>query len=92
MNPLAESEVRALDDEYRAWATHDQVIADFGDVPPFSNIRGSEARHVDALLALFARRGVLAPENPWRGSARKRAMRTSRATSTRWGDVREARR
>ncbi|MGA8031895.1 MAG: hypothetical protein WCB48_05835 [Casimicrobiaceae bacterium] len=24
----------ALDDEYRAWATYDQVIVDFGEVAP----------------------------------------------------------
>ena len=27
----------ALDDEYHAWATYDQVIADFGAVRPFIN-------------------------------------------------------
>ena len=57
----------ALDDEYRAWATYDQVIADFGEVPPFSNIRQAEARHIAALCALFARYGLPIPENPWTG-------------------------
>ncbi len=36
MNSLTEIEIRALnealDDEYRSWATYDQVIADFGKV------------------------------------------------------------
>ena len=36
----------ALEDEYRAWATYDQVIRDFGEVRPFSNIREAEARPV----------------------------------------------
>lgn len=35
MNDLSEAEIHALnealDDEYRAWATYDQVIADFGN-------------------------------------------------------------
>ncbi len=43
MSPLTETEIvalnEALDDEYRALATYDQVIADFGDALPFNNIR-----------------------------------------------------
>lgn len=57
----------ALDDEYRAWATYDRVIADFGEAPPFSHIREAEARHIDALRNLFARYGLPVPENPWPG-------------------------
>lgn len=71
MTELSESEVRALyealDDEYRAWATYDQVIADFGEVRPFSNIREAEARHIDALRGLFLRYGLPVPENSWPG-------------------------
>jgi hypothetical protein len=71
MNVLTNAEIEALrealDDEYRAWATYDQVIADFGEVPPFSHIRAAEARHIDALQILFARYGVTVPENPWPG-------------------------
>jgi hypothetical protein len=71
MNVLTEAEVdalrAALDDEYRAWATYDQVIADFGEVLPFSHIRAAEARHIDALRILFARYGAPVPENPWPG-------------------------
>jgi len=70
-NPLAPKEVRALqealDDEYRAWCTYDQVIADFGAIRPFSNIREAERRHIEALLALFARYGLAPPPNPWPG-------------------------
>ena len=71
MNDLTDEDIRvlneALDDEYRSWATYDQVIADFGEVQPFSNIREAEARHIDALLVLFARYGLPVPENPWLG-------------------------
>lgn len=72
MNDLTDEDIRvlneALDDEYRSWATYDQVIADFGEVQPFSNIREAEARHIDALLVLFARYGLpVVPENPWLG-------------------------
>jgi hypothetical protein len=56
MSNLTDAEIHALrealDDEYRAWATYDQVIADFGEVPPFANIREAEGRHIDAICAL----------------------------------------
>ncbi|MDZ7825368.1 MAG: DUF2202 domain-containing protein [Gammaproteobacteria bacterium] len=71
MDALNEREIEALqealDDEYRAWATYDQVIADFGEVRPFINIRDAEGRHADALLALFDRYGLPVPDNSWPG-------------------------
>lgn len=71
MDILNETEIRvlheALDDEYHAWATYDQVIRDFGEAPPFSNIREAEARHIEALCALYARYGLTVPENTWPG-------------------------
>lgn len=71
MNTLSEEEIRALhealDDEYHAWATYDQVIADFGEVRPFTNIRSAEARHIGALLVLFDRYGLDVPPNTWPG-------------------------
>ncbi|WP_100640810.1 ferritin-like domain-containing protein [Marinobacter salexigens] len=71
MSSLTEKEVRALhealDDEYKAWATYDQVLADFGDVRPFSNIRDAEGRHINALLRLFERYDLPVPDNPWPG-------------------------
>jgi len=70
-NALSDDEAaalrEALDDEYRAWATYDQIIADFGEVRPFSNIRESEMRHIGALRELFARYGQAFPSNPWPG-------------------------
>jgi hypothetical protein len=77
MTMLDPGEVRllheALDDEYRAWATYAQVIADFGDVRPFTNIRDAEARHIDALIVLFARYGLPVPDNPWPGRVERYA-------------------
>lgn len=71
MTPLTPTEVHALeealDDEFQAWSTYGQVIADFGEVRPFINIRDAEARHIEALLALFARYRLSAPVNPWPG-------------------------
>lgn len=77
MLPLDQSEIRALhealDDEYHAWATYDQVIRDFGEVLPFSNIREAEARHIEALHGLFARYGLPVPENTWPGKVERYA-------------------
>lgn len=78
MSELTEREIEALfealDDEYRAWATYDQVIADFGEVLPFFHIRDSETRHIDAIRGLLERHGLSVPGNPWLG-------RTERYTS-----------
>lgn len=63
----------ALDDEYRAWATYDQVIHDFGEVPPFSNIRAAEARHIEALRGLFERYDLPLPANAWPGKVTRYA-------------------
>lgn len=77
MSDLNETEIHAfneaLDDEYCAWATYDIVIADFGEVPPFSNIRDAEARHIEALLTLFVCYGLPVPENPWPGKVTRYA-------------------
>jgi hypothetical protein len=43
----------ALDDEYKAKATYMQVISDFGEIRPFSNIIKSEQKHIEALLPFF---------------------------------------
>jgi hypothetical protein len=69
MNDLTIIEIQALhdalDDEYKAWATYNQVIADFGEVRPFINIRDTEGRHIEALKRLFVRYALVIPENPW---------------------------
>ena len=65
--PEIDALLEALDDEYRAWATYDQVIRDFGDVRPFINIREAEARHIEALKRLFLAYGLSQPKNTWPG-------------------------
>lgn len=69
MSELTEREIHALnealDDEYLAWTTYNQVLADFGEVRPFINIREAEARHIDALCVLYARYSIPIPKNPW---------------------------
>ena len=59
--------LEALDDEYMAWITYDQVIRDFGEVRPFINIRDAEARHIQALCSLFISYEIPVPENTWPG-------------------------
>ena len=59
--------LEALDDEYKAWATYDQVLADFGPVRPFVNVIEAEARHISALAQLFERYKIAMPRNPWPG-------------------------
>ncbi|MDO8893866.1 MAG: DUF2202 domain-containing protein [Nitrosomonas sp.] len=77
MNNLTELEIRALnealDDEYHSWATYDQVIADFGQVQPFGNIREAEARHIEALRTLFVRYELPMPKNSWPGKVARYA-------------------
>lgn len=58
----------ALDDEYKALATYEQVMQDFGPVRPFVNIVEAEARHIAALRVLFERYGVPLPESRWDGA------------------------
>jgi hypothetical protein len=57
----------ALDDEYRAHTTYDQVIRDLGPVRPFVNIVDAEARHISALLSLYEKYKIAAPANRWPG-------------------------
>ena len=62
MSVLNEEEIQilmeALDDEYLAYATYDQVIKDFGPIRPFINICEAEGRHINALLGLLERYGL----------------------------------
>lgn len=77
MDRLTTAEIQALqealDDEYHAWATYDQVITDFGELRPFVNIREAEARHAQALTQLFTRYGLSVPTNTWPGRVRRYA-------------------
>ncbi|MGD9904821.1 MAG: DUF2202 domain-containing protein [Vicinamibacterales bacterium] len=52
---------RAIQDEYRAEATYQGVIDDFGAVLPFVNVLTAEERHSAAIGRLFTSRGLAAP-------------------------------
>ena len=61
----------ALNDEYLATATYQQVNKDLGDPRPFSNIVRAEIRHAEMLKEIFTKYGVPVPENPWQGNVPK---------------------
>ncbi|GEO83572.1 MULTISPECIES: ferritin-like domain-containing protein [Alphaproteobacteria] len=55
----------AIDDEYRAEAFYAAVIAEFGQVRPFSNIIRAEQMHASELGAIMAKYGLKKPANPY---------------------------
>lgn len=59
---------RALDDEYKAQATYEAVIAKIGMERPFSMIIRAEEQHISALKSLFDKYGLQIAENPWTGT------------------------
>jgi hypothetical protein len=67
--PLSDTEAAALEtaiqDEYKSRATYNQVLADFGQVRPFSRIVQAEGRHVEVLARLHKRYGLAVPDDTW---------------------------
>lgn len=57
----------ALNDEYKARATYDAVIAKLGPVRPFSMIIRAEEQHISSIKALFDKYGVNVPTDPFLG-------------------------
>lgn len=53
----------ALEDEYKAYAAYDAIIAKYGDKRPFIMIRRSEEQHILMLKALFEKYGIAIPAN-----------------------------
>lgn len=58
---LEEMLVYALQDEYAARAEYAAIIAQYGEVKPFTNILNAENVHVERLLALFTVYGFTVP-------------------------------
>lgn len=65
--PLVQAVRIGLYDEYRARAFYGRVVDRFGPLPVFVNIRGSEARHIQALTRLCQRYAVPPPVDDWAG-------------------------
>lgn len=57
----------ALDDEYKSFATYQQVIDDFGEIKPFINIIRSEEKHIEHLRPFFEKYSQKVPANPYLG-------------------------
>lgn len=55
----------ALEDEYKARATYEAVIASLGPVRPFSMIIRAEEQHISSIKALFDKYGVAIPADPY---------------------------
>ncbi|PPA69473.1 rubrerythrin family protein [Jeotgalibacillus proteolyticus] len=53
----------AMQDEYLAQARYDAILAAFGYIPTFYQIKEAELRHIAALNALFERYQIPMPEN-----------------------------
>jgi hypothetical protein len=53
----------AIQDEYKALAVYETVIAKFGMVRPFSMIKGAEEQHIASLKAIYDKYGLDAPTN-----------------------------
>lgn len=68
LTPLTDAEKAVLEkailEEYGALNLYRDVIAQFGDVAPFSQIARSEEQHVNMLVRLAEKYGVLPPANP----------------------------
>lgn len=57
--------LQAIDDEYKARTLYEQVLSDYGNVRPFSNIINAEENHVQALVVLLEQYNIAVPENPY---------------------------
>lgn len=55
----------AIDDEYKALSTYEAVIAKFGQVRPFSMIKGAEEQHIASLKTIYDKYGLVPPQNKW---------------------------
>jgi hypothetical protein len=66
--PLSAAEKDALNqailEEYGALNLYQSVIAQFGNVYPFSQIAGAEQQHINALTRQATKYGVTVPANP----------------------------
>ena len=65
--PLTEAEVEGLQagivEEYMAYNTYSEIIAEYGQVFPFSRIVNAELKHTQALIRLADYYSVEVPEN-----------------------------
>lgn len=67
-DPMTEEQVEHLvafwEDEHKALAIYEEVMADFGEIQPFVSIANAERQHIAALERIFVRYDVALPEVP----------------------------
>lgn len=67
--PLTAEEIDAItlsiQDEYHALFTYTKVIADLGELKPFSKIVLAETKHVNVVGRLFTKHGLGIPASEW---------------------------
>ncbi|UOY92586.1 DUF2202 domain-containing protein [Ectobacillus sp. JY-23] len=60
---LQEALTYAIQDEYLAQARYEKIIAKFGAIQPFTQIKAAEQRHISALLTLFTTYNIAVPQD-----------------------------
>lgn len=65
---LEEALTLAITDEYKARATYNQIIDDFGEVKPFVNIKNAEEQHINSLVSLFKKYNYEVPSDIFDGN------------------------
>ena len=55
----------AIDDEYKARATYEAVMNEFGSIRPFSMIIRAEEQHISSLKAIYDKYGLDIPNDPY---------------------------
>ncbi|MEZ6255195.1 MAG: hypothetical protein R3B92_00230 [Patescibacteria group bacterium] len=59
---------KAIEDEYKAYATYESVIKKFGNVRPFIMIIRAEEQHISSLKSIYDKYGLEIPENTYTGT------------------------
>ena len=58
---------KALDDEYKALATYQAVMEEYGSIRPFIMIARAEEQHIASLKAVYDKYGLAVPTSEWDG-------------------------
>lgn len=80
----------ALDDEYKAYSTYENVLQDFGDIRPFIHIQQAELQHITTLHQLFEKYDIEIPENPWVDKAPRFSSVTKACVAGKEGEITNA--
>lgn len=76
-----EALIKAIEDEYKAYATYDSVVTKHGQIRPFIMILRAEEQHISSLKSLFDKYGIKIPQNSYMGKV-KAPVSVSEACAT----------